>query len=146
MLLLKPLTRIVIHYLDEKNPYKKHGDLFVEIPNQENLITFEIDFSYLEILKKNYYYAYLTVNNLNLLQNLTKEILVYSSITDVYNKHQNCDIITVPLKRKPDHRKEYLKKEGILSDSKGKIEEFMVTTLSGIVSYTRDSLLLIDKD
>ncbi len=146
MLLIKPKMRIVVHFSDEKDPYKKHGDLFIEFPNYEQLITYEIDLYYLEILKRNYHYAYLAVSDINLLQSLKKEIRIFSSIAEIYNSHHNCDVISVILKRKPDHRKEYLQKEGALSNNKGKIQEFMVSYLSGIVGHNQDKLLLIDKD
>ncbi|MFN3605337.1 MAG: hypothetical protein ACK4UJ_11575 [Leptonema sp. (in: bacteria)] len=145
MLILRPLFRIVIHYLDDQNPFKRHGDLFIDFPNLDTLITFEIDSYYLEILKKKYDYVYLLMQDINILGN-SKEIPLYSNITEIYNKHHGCDILNIPLKRKVDHRKEYLRKEGILPNEKGKIEQFMISNINGIVLYKNDQLILIDKE
>ncbi len=145
MLVVRPRLRIVEHYLDPKNPYKRHGDLFIELPKYEKLITYEIDPYYLEFLKKQYKYYYLLTQDKNLLNYVTEAVPVLNSKHDIYNKHHNCDIITVFLKRKEDHRKEYLHIEGDLNN-KGKVENFTVSHLSGIIINNIDALIVVDYD
>lgn len=146
MLILKPSIRLVIHYTDANDIYKRHGDLFIEIPQFSELITYEVEPYYLEILKKNYYKIYLSIQDKNIVEAIDKEIKFFNSIEEVYDVHSNCDIIKIPLKRKQNHRKEYLQKEGILSNDKGKIENFFISKIDGFIFSTIDSLILIDKD
>lgn len=145
MLVIKPRLRIVKHYLDKKNPYKKHGDLFIELPKYDKLITFEIESYYLEFLKKQYKYYYLLTQDKNLLNYISNVIPVLSSKQDIYNKHHNCDFITVQLKRKEDHRKDYMQIEGDI-DHKGKVENFTISYISGIIFDNIDALIIVDYD
>jgi len=145
MLAIRPKLRVVVHFLDKNDPYKRHGDLFIEFPNYNNLITFEIESYYLEILKKQYKYYYLITQDRNLQNYIGPDLPVLNSLNEIYQKHSNCDIIKVPLKRKEDHRKEYLTKEGELN-GKGKIENFTLSYLSGIVFDSNDCLIIIDYD
>jgi hypothetical protein len=145
MLAIRPKLRIVVHYLNNKDPYKRHGDLFIEFPKYDKLITFEIDAYFLEILKKQYKYYYLITQDKNLENYLTPDLPILGSIENVYQKHSNCDIIKVPLKRKEDHRKEYLSKEGELN-GKGKVENFTLSYLSGIIFGNTDTLIIVDYD
>lgn len=146
MLVLKPSIRLVIHYIDSNDIYKRHGDLFVEIPQFPELITYEVERDYLEILKKDYHKIYLAIQDKNIAEALDKEIRFFNSLEEVYNLHSNCDIIKIPLKRKQNHRKEYLQKEGVLSNGKGKIENFLISKIDGFVLHKMDTLVLIDKD
>ncbi len=145
MLALKIPLRIVIHYLSEKNIFEKHGDLFISFPNKEKLITFEIDRYYLEFIKKHYQNFYLMTPDIQLTQNSHPFLKVYDNIFDVMNQHHNCDVIKIPLKRKNDHNKEYLIKEGTTNTRKGFVKEFTNSYLSGIIKGNQDLLLLIDK-
>lgn len=145
MLAVRPKIRMVIHFLDNKDLYKRHGDLFIDFPKYEKLITFEVDAYYLEILKKQYKYYYLILQDKNLERYINPDVPILKSINEIYQRHSNCDIIKVPLKRKEDHRREYLSKEGEVKE-KGKIENFTFSYLSGIVFGDSDFLIIIDYD
>ncbi|GIX41638.1 MAG: hypothetical protein KatS3mg129_1371 [Leptospiraceae bacterium] len=145
MLAIRPKIRMVIHFLDNKDLYKRHGDLFIDFPKYDKLITFEVDAYYLEILKKQYNYYYLILQDKNLERYINPDVPILESINDIYQRHSNCDIIKVPLKRKEDHRREYLTKVGEVN-GKGKIENFTFSYLSGIVFGDSDFLIIIDYD
>lgn len=145
MLVMKPRLRIIKHYLDKHNPYIKHGDLFIELPKYEKLITFEIESYYLEFLKNQYKYYYLITQDKNLSNYISNVIPVLNSKLEIYNKHHNCDFITVSLKRKEDHRKEYLHIEGEINN-KGVVENFTISYLSGIIFDNSDALIIVDYD
>ncbi|MCS7206083.1 MAG: hypothetical protein NZ853_10340 [Leptospiraceae bacterium] len=146
MLLVRPKFRIAIHYTDPKDIYKRHGDLFVEFPKYPDLVTFEIDPYYLEFLKNQYKFYYLIVSDGKLKSYLDKDVPIMESRQSIYEKHYNCDFIRVSLKRKQDHRKEYLQKEGEVSNHRGRVETFTISYLSGIVFSDMDELLIVDYD
>ncbi len=145
MLLVKPKFRLVIHYIDKHDNYKRHGDLFLELPKYDKLITYEVDPYYLEILKKKYKYYYFITQDLNIKNYLNMDIPQYNSIQEIYNKHHQCDIFRIPITRKEDHRKDYLKIEGDLNN-KGRLEEFTQSYLHGIVFNNMDAILVVDYD
>lgn len=148
MLLVKPKLKIVIHYQNEKDIYKRHGDVFIDLPKYHSLVTFEMEPYYLEFLKRQYKYYYIEIQDENLKQYVDKELPVLQSLNEIYEKHHNCDFIRIGLKRKQDHRKEYIEdyQEKAVSNNRGRVVTFTQAVISGIIFGKVDQLIVVDYD
>ncbi len=141
MLLSKPAFRIAAHTLPD---YQRHGDLFLELPGRDRLLTYELNGILLDLIQKDVGRAYLMLADPQLEGELRSHFEVFDSVEDIAERCSAVSIRKVPLKRKPDHRKMYMSYSGRV-ETRGVLEDFLRGRIEGFVFGDEDALLLIDQ-
>jgi hypothetical protein len=140
MLLSKPSFRIAAHTLPD---YRRHGDLFIELPGHERLLTFEMDGVLLDLLKKDLDRVYLMLADRSLESELRSQFEVFDSLESLIERVSPVAIRKVALKRKEDHRKMYMSYTGRV-ETRGSLEDFTRGRIDGFLFGAADTLIVVD--
>ncbi len=141
MLLSKPSFRIAAHTLPD---YQRHGDLFIELPGHERLMTYELNGVLLDLIKKDVDRVYLMLADRGLESELRSQFEVFDSVEAVMASCSAVSMRKVPLKRKADHRKMYMSYSGRV-ETRGVLEEFLRGRIDGFVFGSEDALIVVDR-
>lgn len=140
MLRFKAPFRIAAHLLPD---LRRHGDLFVELPGRETLLTFEFDGVLLDLLREDFSGIYLVLSDRSLEPLLKKE---YSVVDPgrVFDSVTGGTIHRVPLRKKADHRGMYMTYSGRV-ETKGFLHDFLRGKLDGFAFDGVDYLLVVNR-
>jgi len=138
MLLSKPAYRIAAHTLPD---FRRHGDFFIELPEQDRLITFEMDGVLLDLLTKQNDRLYLMLSDRTFEAELSRHFEIFDSVMTIMKQSGVHSVRKVALKRKADHRKMYMNYSGKV-ETRGVLENFSQGLLEGFLFGDEDALFV----